>query len=482
MPPLVYKISAWTLLVAGSLLSALQALQVREEIERQAQSVLDSASDQIAGRLSDRILNIGLVLRAGAAVLASADEPDRDAWRDYVQQLDPDLNLPGVSGIGFAAHVAFEDLAAHEAQMRAAGFADYAVYPSGLRDSYAPVVFLEPADTANEQLLGFDMASEPARRMALGMAAERGDVVLSGPVSLALNGGDESGDEQTATVLQYPVYRKGVPLDSSMEREAALLGWTYSPWLMTTLVNGILGDFQQRWSDQLSLQIYDGPEPLPAALLYRSADEPGDNAGMAMIRHVRLNHFHRQWLLVFNNSRAMARLDYGPVWTRLGAGLTISVLLFGVLLNLKDSRKKTQLVAQELTARIRSREKQLGESEARWKFVLDHSEDGIWEWDIANETVAVSRKWKAMLGYGEYDMGASIREWERRVHPEDLAEMKATMQGILEGKVGSFEKDHRMQCKDGSWRQVHNSGLVVSRDRNGAPLRLLGTQKDLGPA
>lgn len=478
MPPVVYKYSAWALLLGGFALSGLQALQVREDIEREALLTLSTASDLVAGRISDGIQSLGLVLRAGAAVLSSGDAPDREAWRNYVLELEPELNLPGISGIGFVANVGFDRLAEHEAALRVEGFSDYTVYPAGVRESYAPVVFLEPMTDANRRMLGFDMASEPVRRVALEVARDQGEAVLSAPTSLDI---DSDATGQVATLLVYPVYRKGVSPAGESERRAALLGWTYSPWQLTTLVNSLLGDFQQRWSDQFSLQIYDGSEALPSALLYSSVDVPAVGSA-SMSRHVNLDLFKRKWLLVFDNSQAAGRLDYGPVWTRLGAGMTISVLLFGMLLNMYENRHRTRLMAHELTARLRSREKQLGESEARWKFVLDHTDEGIWEWDVSNETVSFSRRWKAMLGYGEYDLGTAQAEWERRVHPEDLEALKAAIQATLDGRTGSFQHEHRMLCKDGSWRRVRDSGLVVSRDRQGKPLRVLGTQKDLGPA
>lgn len=129
-----------------------------------------------------------------------------------------------------------------------------------------------------------------------------------------------------------------------------------------------------------------------------------------------------------------------------------------------------------------SSERQLGESEARWKFVLDHTDEGIWEWDVSTETVNFSRRWKDLLGYGEHDLGTALAEWERRVHPDDLEAVKTAMRATLKGHNMSFEHEHRMLCKDGSWRRVRDSGLVVSRDREGRPLRVLGTLKDLGPA
>lgn len=450
MSPVVYRYSAWVLLLGGFVLSGLQALQVRDDIEREAHQALNTASDQVAARISDRVQGLGLVLRAGAAVLASGSEPDSEAWRNYVSELDLIRTLPGIARLGYVAAV----------------------------DAQAPVVFMEPMDETVQSRLGFDMYSEAVRRIALETARDSGDAVLSAPTS---PDGSSDSDGEITTILVYPVYRKGTAAATEAERREALLGWTYSPWQVTTLVNTILGDYRERWSDQFALQIYDGGEALPSALLYSSGDAARFGRGN-MSRQINLELFGRRWLLVFDNSQAAGRLDYGPVWTRLGAGLTISVLLFGVLLNMHDNRRRTRVLAQELRTRLQSRERQLGESEARWKFVLDHTDEGIWEWDVSTETVNFSRRWKDLLGYGEHDLGTALAEWERRVHPDDLEAVKAAMRATLKGDKVSFQHEHRMLCKDGSWRRVRDSGLVVSRDREGRPLRVLGTLKDLGPA
>src|SRR5690606_19068690 len=97
--------------------------------------------------------------------------------------------------------------AEHEAALRVEGFSDYTVYPAGVRESYAPVVFLEPMTDANRRMLGFDMASEPVRRVALEVARDQGEAVLSAPTSLDI---DSDATGQVATLLVYPVYRKGL--------------------------------------------------------------------------------------------------------------------------------------------------------------------------------------------------------------------------------------------------------------------------------
>jgi diguanylate cyclase (GGDEF)-like protein/PAS domain S-box-containing protein len=56
--------------------------------------------------------------------------------------------------------------------------------------------------------------------------------------------------------------------------------------------------------------------------------------------------------------------------------------------------------------------------------------------------------------------------------------MKA-IQAHIDGKTPSALIEHRMLCKDGSWKWILGRGMVVSHDSDGKPLRLVGTNTDI---
>ncbi|MDP2875221.1 MAG: PAS domain S-box protein, partial [Holophaga sp.] len=136
------------------------------------------------------------------------------------------------------------------------------------------------------------------------------------------------------------------------------------------------------------------------------------------------------------------------------------------------------LVFSDVTEQYRVAET-LRASEERWKFAIEGPGDGLWDWNLQSGKAFFSPRYKAMLGFAEEDIGDSADEWSKRIHPEDAPGVLAVLQPYLEGKPGAAEVEFRMQCKDGSWLWILGRGLVVQRDGDGKPLRMIGTNRDI---
>jgi diguanylate cyclase (GGDEF)-like protein/PAS domain S-box-containing protein len=125
------------------------------------------------------------------------------------------------------------------------------------------------------------------------------------------------------------------------------------------------------------------------------------------------------------------------------------------------------------------REAALTDSEFRWKFAVEGAGDGLWDWNVPHNTVFFSNRWKEMLGFNPDEVGTGLDEWSKRVHPDDLAGVMTDVQAHLDGMTPIYHNEHRVCCKDGSWKWISDRGLVVSRDAQGKPLRVIGTHTDI---
>ena len=122
----------------------------------------------------------------------------------------------------------------------------------------------------------------------------------------------------------------------------------------------------------------------------------------------------------------------------------------------------------------------LKESEERYILAVRGANDGLWDWNIRKEQVYYSPRWKAILGYVEDEITASIEEWFSRIHPDDRESVSLALSSHLNGHTAHFESEHRMMHRDGKYRWMLVRGLAV-RQPNGIAYRMAGSQTDITP-
>ena len=144
--------------------------------------------------------------------------------------------------------------------------------------------------------------------------------------------------------------------------------------------------------------------------------------------------------------------------------------VLGIVLNCRDATERLRAEAAE---------RALVENESRWKLALDSAGDGVWDWDIASDKEVFSPRCQEMYGYLEGEMSDSADAFDDHTHPEDLAAMLQARQLHFDGKTASYVNEHRLRCKDGSWKWILSRGMVINRDVNGKPLRMIGTHTDI---
>jgi diguanylate cyclase (GGDEF)-like protein/PAS domain S-box-containing protein len=110
---------------------------------------------------------------------------------------------------------------------------------------------------------------------------------------------------------------------------------------------------------------------------------------------------------------------------------------------------------------------------------LAGSGTGVWDRNVVTGEIDYSPAWKAMLGYEEHELSNRIEDAYLRLHPDDLAYVEAAMQGHFETKTDSYAVEHRIRCKDGSYKWICSRGKVVNRDSDGRALRMVGTTTDI---
>ncbi len=143
----------------------------------------------------------------------------------------------------------------------------------------------------------------------------------------------------------------------------------------------------------------------------------------------------------------------------------------------------TQLsaVAQELYRIFEKRkvENFLEKSEDRWEYAIEGSNDGMWDWNLITGDVFYSNKWKEMIGFSPDELTGRIDEWEERVHPDDISGVLELLRKHLNNESPEYISEHRIKCKDGSWKWILDRGKILGWTADGKPARMVGTHSDI---
>jgi PAS domain S-box-containing protein len=141
-------------------------------------------------------------------------------------------------------------------------------------------------------------------------------------------------------------------------------------------------------------------------------------------------------------------------------------------------RQINEYLAAEIDERKRA-EAALRSSEERWQFALEGAGDGVWDWDVKSGQSSFSKRWKAMIGYAEDEFENSFEAWKQHIHPDDLDNILTALQDYFDGKSKDYQVEFRMRCKDHSWKWILARGMLVGRDADDHPLRMIGTHTDI---
>ncbi|SEH14293.1 Two-component sensor histidine kinase, contains HisKA and HATPase domains [Sphingopyxis sp. YR583] len=315
-------------------------------------------AERVAAQFNMRLRDHVAILEGVRALYQSDSGASGPGIRSYLAALQPQVQAPGMEGIGIAAAMRAGTPDALEARLRENYGEDIKVWPATDQQVGFPVVLVEPYTPRRHVALGFDMYSEPVRREAMRRAWQTGRPAASGIVHLA--------QEKAATVKQpgfliyLPVYTRGS--EPSVTDEAAkttgtrpVEAFVYAPFRVNDMMKAILGP-QLGQIDGLEIRAGAGPS---APVVFRHG-KMGWDAQEQVLRIA-----DRQWTM---------RISYGRLLERLGRPL--GIFLFGLALaalatqlhRVQQRRVgEAQALAEEKARHAEDRELMIGEMAHRMK-------------------------------------------------------------------------------------------------------------------
>lgn len=318
--------------------------RVGQEMSHQIEHTVEEVSSHVQLKLRA----IELVLRGVRGFVEGSDTVTADEFRAFVASLQIEQTASGLLGVSFVPAVADADLESFLVGVGAThGVKSFQVRPAGRRDTYAPVLFIEPAHAQNTSIIGLDVLTLPAAREAAVRARDAAEVSLSQHFSLTEYEGG-LGERVTAFVMYLPIY-KGPP------QQERFLGWAGARFRFQDIVQ----DQGQLLHEGLHLQMFHSERHTADTLLYGML-----NAAPAAFVHTATSPHVAQGQLAFGGQRwtytVTPTADYLALhkdrlhhWLAT-MGALLSLAAGWIVWLLMTARDRAQLAAMEMTAELRA--------------------------------------------------------------------------------------------------------------------------------
>ena len=362
----------WPLLVGGLSLAVTGWLW---QHERQTQQLtlrgnFDFGLRQTANRIEQRVASQEQMLRGVRGLFDASAVVSQADFSRYVAAL--------TAGAGFAGlhTIAYAPLATGEV---------------------APVTFAAPTIDPIVRALGDNPLADPLRRAAMLQARDSGGIAIT-PRLRAEGVPDPAAD--SGFLLFLPLYARGTAPASVAERRARLTGWVFASFSINDLMSSLYGE----GTPGLDVQVHDGVDVTPATRLYPTNATAAANAAPAGAHPARfdaqeyIGFAGHTWTLRVRSTPAFDQ-QYSDDGARIIAiaGSGLSLVLALLTWQWFTGRERAEASARTMT-------RQLRDSSARYRRIVDTADEGIWMVDADARTAFVNPKLQQMLGFEAGEM------------------------------------------------------------------------------
>lgn len=121
----------------------------------------------------------------------------------------------------------------------------------------------------------------------------------------------------------------------------------------------------------------------------------------------------------------------------------------------------------------------LRESEERLQLALEGSNLALWDWNLKTGKIYHAHAWENIIGNEENEIEYTVKAFKKLLPTEDKIKVKKAFYSYLRGEKDYYEVEFRLRSKQGDWKWISCRGKISERDKQGKPVRMTGTYKDI---
>ena len=286
-------------------------------------ALFDNETDLIKLKIEQRLNLYGQILESGRAFIEVSDEINRSDWKVFVESQNILNRYPGVQGVAIVKHTTDENEFLKDMQeLKSNSLLNRDVPSRSYDGAYNYVFLIEPVNERNLYAYGFDITTEPTRRLSFEKARDTNDFSLSNRITLVQ---EIDEDKQFGFLFNLPFYEKGKQISSVDERRENFLGIVNMPFRITDFMENVL---EEDFPD-IEMKIYDG-KISDDNLIYSNEYLGFQNSSDVIFnKELEINIFGNLWTLSFGGTESLISHEEILVgYLIIVIGLVISVFSF----------------------------------------------------------------------------------------------------------------------------------------------------------
>ena len=449
---------------------------VREDGQQRRQQEFHRLADLAIHNIEDEFQRYQIALDSLRGMFDSSQSITQEAFHIFAKQLTSHVN--GLQAVEWALHVPNSQRGLFESEQKNAADRVFSIRERNAagqlqtaadRDEYVVVTYIEPMD-ANRPALGYDLASEPKRRMALERARDTNQLSATAPIELV-----QETRHQSGALLFLPVYDPQAPSATVEQRQLALKGYVLGVLRVGDVMDTALS-FLGGERKKLRLRLSD--EDADVAVQAFFADL-GFSTQSELLAQQTLNWGGRDWLLEISGRYE----DFGQTlatWYVLLGGMLFCGMLSGFLLILTGRTLQVEAIVLERTQALTDRNTQLGQeiadrqrteaalrvSEEQFRLIIRKSPIPFAINNMKGVIEMLNDRFIEAFGYTLEDI-PSLDAWWKLAYPDEAYRRQVSTDWLdavasTKGEGMDIQSDGiRIICKDGSQRIADIRGVFI---------------------
>ncbi|MEE8352025.1 MAG: CHASE domain-containing protein, partial [Rhodospirillales bacterium] len=255
---LSYKFSTWAIIISSLICAFFVYNWVTDDQKQKAQTSFNDLGQQISTSLERQLRRTEDTLTSIVAFFVASDRISRQEFSTFVSTAMSER--VGVQALEWIPRVADKAKAAYEHAAQGDGLVNFAIRQAGKsgmetaskRAEYYPVYYVEPL-AGNEKAVGFDLASNTARKAALEKARDTGSIVSSARITLV-----QETAKQAGVVVFAPIYGSSKTLETVPKRRVALTSFALGVFRIGDLLETSISDVTR--ASNLIIALYDASD------------------------------------------------------------------------------------------------------------------------------------------------------------------------------------------------------------------------------